>query len=79
METSIHEIYGEHPHSLIEGSSYGLGSLHPELFCGQEGVQEFEIYSGLRSPVFGNQKNSAVEVWGSDVVDSFQSTLVHYL
>ena len=79
MEISIHEIYGEHPHSLIERSSYGLGGLHPEPFVDKKVFRCFEIYSGLRFPVFGNQKSSATEAWGIDVVDSFQSTLVCHL
>ena len=70
MEINVFEIYREHPHFLTERSSYGLGSLHPEPFCGQ-GVQEFEIYSGLKSPVFGNQKNFCCRSLGIDAVGLF--------
>ena len=44
MEVGVLQVCGEDPHSLIERSSYGLGSLHLEIYCGQKGVQEFEIY-----------------------------------
>ena len=48
--------------------------------CGQEGVQKFEIcYWFQISCPFRNQKNSAVEVWGVDVLNSFWITLVHHL
>ena len=75
VEVGVLQVYGEDPHSLIERSSYGLGSLHLEPFCGKEDVQEFEIYYWS----FGNQKDSAVIVWSVDVVTSFQSTFVHLL
>ena len=80
VELGILLVYGEHPHSLIKRSSYGLGSLHLEPFCGQEGVQQFGIYCWSQvSYLFGKQKNSAEETWSIDVVDSFQSAFVHHL
>ena len=69
-EISVLEIYGEHPHSLMEGSSYGLGSLHLEpFFVDKKVFRSLRSITGLLSLcLFGNQS--------VEVVDSF---LVHYL
>ena len=80
MEISILEIYGEHPHSLIRNLLMVWAVSILNLFVDKKVFRSLRFITGLRSPVFfGNQKNSAVGAWSIDVVDSFQSTLVHHL
>ena len=79
MEVGILQVYEEHSHSLIERSSYGLGSLHLEPFVDKKVFRSLSSITGLRSAVFGNQKDFAVEARSIDVVNSFQSIFVHLL